>query len=212
MNTRDTLFTHLNVFETFNPKIPASYKKSDYVCLGNIDPVLQYNILQQLEKPKFIIGDTMNFWIERKRADLLKVIACMDILVINESEARLLSDEPNLVRAAKKIMGMGAKNLIIKKGEHGALLFTNGSIFVAPALPLENVFDPTGAGDVFAGGIIGYLAKTNDISSNNLKKAVMYGSAMASFCVEKIGVNGLRNLTEEKIQERVKAFRELSQF
>jgi sugar/nucleoside kinase (ribokinase family) len=183
LNMRDTLFTQLNVFEKFDPKIPEVYRKSKYVCLGNIDPILQRKVLEQIEKPKLIVGDTMNFWIEGKREELMKTMKHLDVLIINESEARLLTQEPNLIRAGKKVIGMGPKILIIKKGEHGALLITENTIFSAPAYPMEDIYDPTGAGDTFAGGFIGWLDKSDDISDENLKKAVVYGSAMASFCV-----------------------------
>lgn len=212
LNMRDTLFTHLNVFEKFDPKIPVAYKNSKYVCLGNIDPVLQRKVLDQIEKPKLVVGDTMNFWIERKRDELVKTLRRIDVLIINDSEARLLTQEPNLIRAAKKVIGMGPKILIIKKGEHGALLVTENTIFSAPAYPMENIYDPTGAGDTFAGGFIGWLTKTDDLSDANLKKAVIYGSAMASFCVEQFSVDGLRDLTYLKVQDRYRSFRDLSRF
>ena len=212
LNMRDTLFTHLNVFEKFDPKIPEIYKKSKYVCLGNIDPILQRKVLEQIEKPKLIVGDTMNFWIEGKREELMKTMKHFDVLIINDSEARLLTQEPNLIRAGKKVIGMGPKILIIKKGEHGALLITESTIFSAPAYPMEDIYDPTGAGDTFAGGFIGWLEKSDDISDENLKKAVIYGSAMASFCVEKFGVDGLRELTYLKIQDRFRSFRDLVKF
>lgn len=212
LNMRDTIFTQLNVFEKFDPKIPEVYRKSKYVCLGNIDPILQRKVLEQIEKPKLIIGDTMNFWIEGKREELMKTMKHLDVLIINESEARLLTQEPNLIRAGKKVIGMGPKILIIKKGEHGALLITESTIFSAPAYPMEDIYDPTGAGDTFAGGFIGWLDKSDDISDENLKKAVVYGSAMASFCVEKFGVDGLRELTYLKIQDRFRSFRDLVKF
>lgn len=212
LNNRDTLALHLNVFEKFNPKIPESYKKTKYICLGNIDPVLQRRVLEQVEKPKFVVGDTMNFWIETKRDELLKTIPLFDAFILNDSEARLLSNEPNLLRAARKIREMGAKTLIIKKGEHGALLFHNEQIFSAPAYPLEDIFDPTGAGDTFAAGFAAWLARTDDLSHENIKRAVIYGSTMASFCVEKISVDGLRDLSYLKIQDRFREFKELSRF
>jgi sugar/nucleoside kinase (ribokinase family) len=212
LNMRDTLFTQLNVFEKFDPKIPEIYKKSKYVCLGNIDPILQRKVLEQIEKPKLIVGDTMNFWIEGKHDELMKTMKHFDVLIINDSEARLLTQEPNLIRAGKKVIGMGPKILIIKKGEHGALLITESTIFSAPAYPMEDIYDPTGAGDTFAGGFIGWLEKSDDISDENLKKAVVYGSAMASFCVEKFGVDGLRELTYLKIQDRFRSFRDLVKF
>ena len=212
LNVRDSLFTHLNVFEKFDPKIPDGYRNSKYVCLGNIDPVLQRRVLEQIEKPKLVVGDTMNFWIEGKKNELLKTLKHIDVLIINDSEARLLTQEPNLIRAGKKVMGMGPKILIIKKGEHGALLLTENTVFSAPAYPLDNIYDPTGAGDAFAGGFMGWLDKSDDISDENLKKAVIYGSAMASFCVEKFGVEGLQDLTHLKVQDRFRSFRDLSKF
>ena len=212
LNVRDTLFTKLNVFEKFDPKIPDSYRRSKYVVLGNIDPVLQRRVLEQIEKPRLVIGDTMNFWIEGKRNELMETLKILDVLIINDSEARLLAHEPNLIRAAKKIISYGPKILIIKKGEHGALLVTDNVIFSAPAYPMENIYDPTGAGDTFAGGFIGWLAKSDDVSDENLKKAVIYGSAMASFCVEKFSIEGLKDLTYLKIQDRFRAFKDLSDF
>ena len=212
LNQRDTLALNLNVFEKFDPKIPESYKKTKYICLGNIDPVLQRRVLEQVIKPKFVVGDTMNFWIETKREELLKVIPMFDAFILNDSEARLLSNEPNLLRAARKIREMGAKTLIIKKGEHGALLFHEDLIFSAPAYPLEDIFDPTGAGDTFAAGFTAWLAKTDDLSHENFKRAVIYGSTMASFCVEKISLDGLRNLSYLKIQDRFREFKKLSLF
>ena len=212
LNNRDTLSLNLNVFENFNPVIPESYRKTKYICLGNIDPVLQKRVLDQVETPKFVVGDTMNFWIESKRKELLDVIPLFDAFILNDSEARLLSNEPNLLKAARKIKEMGAKTLIIKKGEHGALLFHNDTIFSAPAYPLENIFDPTGAGDTFAAGFAAWIAKTDDLSSDNMKKAVIYGSTMASFCVEQVSVDGLRDLSYLKIQDRYREFKTLSQF
>ena len=212
LNQRDTLALNLNVFEKFDPKIPESYKKTKYICLGNIDPVLQRRVLEQVIKPKFVVGDTMNFWIETKREELLKVIPMFDAFILNDSEARLLSNDPNLLRAARKIREMGAKTLIIKKGEHGALLFHEDLIFSAPAYPLEDIFDPTGAGDTFAAGFTAWLAKTDDLSHENFKRAVIYGSTMASFCVEKISLDGLRDLSYLQIQDRFRKFKELSRF
>lgn len=212
LNNRDTLATHLNVFEKFNPKIPEKYKKSRYVCLGNIDPVLQRRVLEQIDKPRLVICDTMNFWIEGKNAELKKTLELIDVIVLNDSEARLLSREPNLIKAARVIRAMGPKIVIIKKGEHGAMLITEQTIFTAPAYPMENIFDPTGAGDTFAGGFVGWLGKTDDFSEENLKRAVIYGSAMASFCVEKFSVEGLADLTYLQVQDRFRAFRELSRF
>lgn len=212
LNMRDTLYTDLNVFEKFNPVIPEGFKKSAYVCLGNIDPVLQLQVLESLNKPRLIVGDTMNYWIESKPRELAKTLKAMDMLVLNESEARLLANEPNLIKAAKKIIEMGPKIIIIKKGEHGALLITLETIFSAPAYPLENIYDPTGAGDTFAGGLIGWLARTDDLSGENLKRAVIYGSTLASFCVEKFSVDGLKDLTYLQIQDRYRSFMQLSRF
>jgi sugar/nucleoside kinase (ribokinase family) len=212
LNSRDTLATDLNVFEKFDPKIPERYRKSRFVCLGNIDPVLQRRVLEQIEKPRLIICDTMNFWIERKNADLRETLKHIDVIVLNDSEARLLACEPNLIKAARVIRGLGPKIVIIKKGEHGAMLITEQTIFSAPAYPMEDIFDPTGAGDSFAGGFVGWLGRTDDLSEENLKKAVIYGSTMASFCVEKFSVDGLRDLTYLQIQDRYRAFRELFRF
>jgi sugar/nucleoside kinase (ribokinase family) len=212
LNVRDTLTTQLNVFEKFDPKIPPKYKNSTYVCLGNIDPVLQLRVLDQIERPRMVICDTMNYWIEGKNRELLETLKRIDILILNESEARLLSKEPNLIKAARVIRGMGPKIVIVKKGEHGALLITETTVFSAPAYPMENIFDPTGAGDAFAGGFVGWLGRTDDLSEENLKRAVIYGSALASFCVEKFGVDGLKDLTYLRIKDRFRAFRELSRF
>jgi len=212
LNNRDTLSLNLNVFEKFDPKIPNSYKKTKYICLGNIDPTLQRRVLEQVEKPKLVVGDTMNFWIETMPEELKKTIPLFDAFILNDSEARMLAQESNLLRAARKIREMGAKTLIIKKGEHGALLFHEDQIFSAPAYPLESIFDPTGAGDTFAAGFTAWLAKTDDLSHENFKRAVIYGSTMASFCVEKISVDGLRDLSYLKIQDRFREFKELSRF
>ncbi len=211
MNNRDTLFTELNVFQDFDPVIPENYKKSEYVLLGNIDPTLQLRVLKQIISPKFIVCDTMNLWIYIKNAELLEVIKQVHVLIINDSEARLLTKEPNLIKAAKMIMKMGPEFLIIKKGEHGALLFSEDKIFSAPAYPLESIFDPTGAGDTFAGGFIGFMHKTQNLSFENMKKAVIYGSALASFCVEHLSTKGIENLTQTKIQERFKEFLSLTE-
>jgi len=212
LNVRDSLFTHLNVFENFDPIIPEKSKKSSCVILGNIAPTLQMNVLDQLENPKFIVCDTMNFWIDGTREDLLTVLKRVNMLIINDSEARLLSKEPNLIKAAHIIMEMGPQYLIIKKGEHGALLFGDDTIFSAPAYPMENIFDPTGAGDAFAGGFTGYLHKNRDFSFDNLRRAVIYGSVMASFCVEKFSTKGLENLSFLEIHNRYLEFKELSSF
>jgi len=212
LNSRDTLLTQLNVFEKFDPVIPDAFQKSSYVCLGNIDPVLQRKVLAQIKKPRLIVGDTMNYWIETKPNELRETLKVLDVLVVNESEARLLTKEPNLIKASKKIIKMGPRFVIIKKGEHGALLVAEDTIFSAPAYPLENLYDPTGAGDSFAGGFVGWLAKTDDCSPENLKRAVIYGSAMASFCVEKFSVDGLRDLSNLKIRDRYRSFMEISRF
>lgn len=213
MNTRDTLVTDLNVLLEFNPILPEAYKTSDYVLLGNIDPDLQMKVIDQMSsKPKLVVLDTMNFWMDIALDKLKAVIAKVDVLTINDSEARQLSGEYSLVKAAKKILAFGPKYLIIKKGENGALLFHENNIFFAPALPLEEVFDPTGAGDTFAGGFIGYIAKTGDTSFDNMKRAIIYGSAMASFCVEKFGTERLKELDIEEIHDRVEEFVSLSQF
>ncbi len=210
LNVRDTLFTELNVFENFDPVIPDNFKKSKYVCLGNIDPMLQLKVLDQMLDPQFIVCDTMNYWIEGQREELLKLLQRVHVLVINDSEARLLANEPNLIKASKIITDMGPHILIIKKGEHGAMLFTNDTIFSAPAYPMEMIFDPTGAGDSFAGGFTGYLFKTRDLSPNNLKCAVIYGSSMASFCVEKFSTKGLEELSYLQVQDRYREFLNIS--
>lgn len=210
LNVRDTLCTELNAFEYFDPKIPEKAKSAKYALLGNIDPVLQYKVLQELNNPRFVVCDTMNFWIEGKKEELLKTLKKVHVLIINDSEARLLSKEPNLIKAAKIIREMGPEILIIKKGEHGALLFAEDKVFSAPAFPVENIFDPTGAGDSFAGGFTGYLHKTQDLDFDNLKRAVIYGSVMASFCVEKFSVKGICELDNLRIQERFREFLALS--
>lgn len=212
LNVRDTLFTELNVFEKFDPIIPENARKSKFICLGNIDPILQSKVLDQMENPQFVVCDTMNYWIEGKKKELLELLPRVNVLIINDSEARLLAQEPNLIKAAKLIRNMGPEILIIKKGEHGALLFAEETIFSAPAFPLESIFDPTGAGDSFAGGFIGYLFKTRDLSPENLKRAVIYGSTMASFCVEKFSTKGLEDLSYLQIQDRFRQFMYLSRF
>jgi sugar/nucleoside kinase (ribokinase family) len=214
MNSRDTLVTDLNVLLEFNPVIPQSYYDSDILLLGNIDPNLQLRVIEQLPtRPKLVVMDTMNFWMTPTFVNTLhEVMKKVDVLAINDAEARELSGEYSLVKAARKIMKMGPAYLIIKKGEHGALLFHDNEVFFAPALPLEDVFDPTGAGDTFAGGFCGFLDKSRDISFENMKRAIIYGSAMASFCVEKFGAERLRNLTQNDIEDRVKDFIDLVQF
>lgn len=212
LNVRDTLYTDLNVFENFNPKIPNHLRKNRFVLLGNIQPSLQMRVLDQMTNPHFVVTDTMNLWINNTKDELLEVLKKTDVLIINDSEARLLTNEPNLIKAAKMIMEMGPEYLIIKKGEHGALLFSEDSIFSAPAYPLENIYDPTGAGDAFAGGFAGYLHKAGDISFENLKRAVIYGSTMASFGVEQFSTKGLEELSTLKIHDRFLEFLELSRF
>ena len=213
MNTRDTLVTDLNVLADFNPIIPESYQGAEFVMLGNLAPATQLSVINQLkQKPKLIILDTMNFWMTVALDDLKEVLKKVDVLMINDSEARELSGEFSIVKAAKKIMDMGPRFLVIKKGEHGALLFHGNHVFFAPALPLEEVFDPTGAGDTFAGGFIGHLAKTKDISFDNMKTAIIVGSAMASFCVEKFGPNRLKEITKADIDDRIKEFVQLVNF
>jgi sugar/nucleoside kinase (ribokinase family) len=213
MNNRDTLVTELNVLADFNPIIPESYQDSDFLMLGNLTPTVQKNVIQRMKKrPKLIVMDTMNFWIESFRKDLDEVLGMVDVLTINDAEARELSGEFSLVKAAKKILTMGPKYLIIKKGEHGALLFHESHVFFAPALPLEDVFDPTGAGDTFAGGFIGYVAQTEDIGYENMKRAIIFGSALASFCVERFGTERLMDLKEEEIDKRLQEFVDLVQF
>jgi len=213
MNTRDTLDTQLNVLENFDPIIPEEYSESDYLMLGNLAPVVQRQVIERMAKrPKLIVMDTMNFWMDIMMDELKQTLKMVDVLSINDEEARQLSGEYSLVKAAQVIMEMGPKYLVIKKGEHGALLFHEKEVFFAPALPLEDVFDPTGAGDTFAGGFIGYLAQTDDISFENMKRAIIHGSALASFCVEKFGTERLVNLTAEEIDHRLKQFIDLVQF
>ena len=213
MNTRDTLETQLNVLGTFQPVVPDAYQGSEFLMLGNLHPGVQISVINQLkERPKLIVLDTMNFWMESAMPDLQTVLGMVDVLMINDSEARQLSSQYSLVKAAKEILKMGPKYLIIKKGEHGALLFHDNHVFVAPALPLEEVFDPTGAGDTFAGGFIGHIAHTRDISFDNMKTAIIVGSAMASFCVEKFGTTRLREITRADIDARIQDFVELVQF
>jgi len=210
LNSRETLVTELNVLADFDPIIPDAYQDCKYLMLGNLAPQVQRLVIQRLvNRPKLIVMDTMNFWMDIALDELIATIEMVDVLSINDEEARQLSGEYSLVKAAKKIMGMGPKFLVIKKGEHGALLFHKNKIFYAPALPLEEVFDPTGAGDTFAGGFIGYLAATDDISFENMKRAVIHGSAMASFCVEKFGTERLLNLSAEEVEAREAQFAEL---
>jgi sugar/nucleoside kinase (ribokinase family) len=213
MNTRDTLDTQLNVLMDFDPVVPESQKNCEFLMLGNLMPTIQRKVIEQIPvRPKLIVMDTMNFWMESMMDELLKTIAMVDVLTINDEEARLLTNEYSLVKAAQKILTMGPKYLIIKKGEHGALLFNNKQVFFAPALPLEDVFDPTGAGDTFAGGFIGYIVKSRDVSFDNMKRAIIYGSAMASFCVEKFGIENLLDLSDEQVENRVQDCIDLVQF
>ncbi len=213
MNTRDTLETQLNVLGDFNPVVPESYQDCEYLMLGNLAPAVQSSVITQLKKrPKLIVMDTMNFWMEIAMDDLKKTISMVDVLMVNDSEARQLSGDFSLVRAAATIMKMGPKFLIIKKGEHGALLFHDNKVFFAPALPLEDVFDPTGAGDTFAGGFIGHIARTGDISFENMKTAIIVGSAMASYCVEKFGTERLRSIDKSDISGRLDEFVQLVNF
>lgn len=213
MNSRDTLATELNVLETFTPVVPKDYQNADIVMLGNLHPLTQQSVLDQMsKKPKLAILDTMNFWMDIAMDDLKAVLKNVDVITINDEEARQLSGEYSLVNAAKKIYTMGPKYVVVKKGEHGALLFHEDNMFYAPALPLAEVFDPTGAGDTFAGGFSGYLAKTENISFENMKKAVIYGSALASFCVEKFGTERMLTLTDSEVYERLQQFKDLTQF
>jgi sugar/nucleoside kinase (ribokinase family) len=213
MNSRDTLATDLNVLANFDPILPDSYQDCEFLLLGNLSPQVQQTTIQRLKKrPKLIVLDTMNFWMDIALDELLATLKLVDVLTINDAEARQLSGEYSLVKAAEKILQMGPSYLIIKKGEHGALLFHENQVFSAPALPLAEVFDPTGAGDTFAGGFIGYLAKVGTINFNNMKNAIIYGSALASFCVEKFGTERIKNLSEEEISARVKEFVSLTSF
>jgi sugar/nucleoside kinase (ribokinase family) len=213
MNTRDTLETQLNVLGSFRPVVPDSYQDCEFLMLGNLLPSVQLSVINQLKnKPKLVVLDTMNFWMDTAMPDLEKVLRKIDVLLVNDAEARQLSGQYSLVSAAKAIMEMGPKYLIIKKGEHGALLFNEDKVFFAPALPLEVVFDPTGAGDTFAGGFIGHIARTKDTSFENMKSAIIIGSAMASFCVEKFGTTRLKELKREDIDSRIQRFKELTKF
>jgi sugar/nucleoside kinase (ribokinase family) len=213
MNERDTLDTQLNVLANFTPVVPESYQDAEFLMLGNLVPAVQMSVLNQMKKkPKLVVMDTMNFWMETAMSDLEEVLKKVDVLLVNDSEARQLSGQYSLVKAAKTIMAMGPKYLVVKKGEHGALLFHGDKVFVAPALPLEEVFDPTGAGDTFAGGFVGHLAKTKDISFENMKTAIIVGSAMASFCVEKFGTTRMKEINKEDIQNRIQQFVDLVNF
>ena len=213
MNTRDTLETQLNVLENFNPIVPEAYKDADVLMLGNLHPSVQLGVIEQMsKKPKLVVLDTMNFWMDCALTELKQVITKVDVITINDEEARQLSGEYSLVKAARVIANMGPKYVVIKKGEHGALLFNNNKAFFAPALPLEEVFDPTGAGDTFAGGFSGHIAGTGDISFENMKKAVIHGSNLASFCVEKFGTERMVSLKKQEISNRLREFKELTQF
>ncbi len=213
MNSRDTLATELNVLAEFNPLVPVSYRDSKVVMLGNLHPSTQLSVIEQMtSQPELVVLDTMNFWMDNALDDLYKVMKKIDVITINDEEARQLTGEYSLVVAARKIHEMGPKYVVIKKGEHGALLFNNDQVFFAPALPLEEVFDPTGAGDTFAGGFVGYLARTDDFSFDNMKNAVIYGSTLASFCVEKFGTQRMENLSKDEVFKRLQQFKNLTQF
>ena len=213
MNSRDTLATELNVLADFNPVVPQAYKDASVVMLGNLHPIVQSSVLNQMtSQPKLVVLDTMNFWMDCALLELLEVIKRVDVITINDEEARQLSGEYSLVKAAAKIQTMGPKYVVIKKGEHGALIFHNKDVFFAPALPLEEVFDPTGAGDTFAGGFSGYLSQSEDISFENMKNAIIHGSNLASFCVEKFGTERMVNLNKEEVYDRLKQFKALTQF
>jgi sugar/nucleoside kinase (ribokinase family) len=212
LNSAETLETHLGVFSRFSPKIPGQFRNAPFVFLGNIDPRLQLDVLQQVEKPKLVACDTMNFWIQSRRPDLIELLKHVDLVTLNDGEARQLTEKVNLVQAAKWIMDCGPSHVIIKKGEHGAFMFNREHIFFAPAFPLENVFDPTGAGDSFAGGFIGYLARTGDLSEANMRRAVMYGSVLGSFAVEKFSTERLMTLTRAEVDARIRDLRQLVAF
>jgi len=213
LNSRDTLITDLNVLADFNPVVPENYKDTDFLMLGNLHPSVQMAVINQIpNRPKLVVLDTMNFWMDNTLDELMEVISKIDVITINDEEARQLSGEYSLVKAAQKIHEMGPKYVVIKKGEHGALLFNDDNVFFAPALPLEEVFDPTGAGDTFAGGFIGHIAKSGDISFENMKRAVISGSNLASFCVEKFGTERMENLSQDEIQKRLLQFKLLTQF
>jgi sugar/nucleoside kinase (ribokinase family) len=212
LNSAETLETHLGVFSHFDPKVPERFAAPDFLFLANIDPRLQLSVLRQVERPKLVACDTMNFWIESRRPDFLELLKHVDLVTLNDGEARQLTEQTNLVRAARLIMDRGPTHVVIKRGEHGAFLFHGSTIFFAPAYPLENVFDPTGAGDSFAGGFIGYLARTGDLSEANMRRAMIYGSAMGSFAVERFSMERLMTVTKSEIDERVRAFRQLVMF
>ncbi len=212
LNEAHTLDTRLNVFESFKPELPSGFEDAEFVFLANIDPELQLQVLKQVKKPRLVASDTMNFWIEGKRDALVETLAHVDLLVINDAETRQLAGEPNLVKAARIIRDMGPRTLVVKRGEYGVIMFRDDSAFAAPAYPLESVFDPTGAGDTFAGGFMGYLAATNDFSEANLRQAIVFGSVMASFTVEKFSLDRLRTLEYEEIRSRFRLFKQLTHF
>ncbi|MDY6847565.1 MAG: PfkB family carbohydrate kinase [Thermodesulfobacteriota bacterium] len=212
LNEAHTLDTRLNVFESFKPELPSGFEDAEFVFLANIDPELQLQVLKQVKKPRLVASDTMNFWIEGKRGALIETLAHVDLLVINDAETRQLAGEPNLVKAARIIRDMGPATLVVKRGEYGVIMFRDDSVFAAPAYPLESVFDPTGAGDTFAGGFMGYLAATNDLSEANLRQAIVFGSVMASFTVEKFSLDRLRTLEYEEIRSRFRLFKQLTHF
>ena len=212
LNTRETLFTHLNVFEAFKPSLPDRYRDTPYVFLGNIGPDLQLEVLDQMKQPRFVAMDTMNYWIERTPEDLARVLERVDALLVNDSEARQLAREPNLVKAARRINKMGPKIIVIKKGEHGAMMITSEKFFWAPAYPLENVFDPTGAGDTFAGGFMGYIARTENVDDRVLRQAVIYGSTFASFVVENFSLERIRDISKDEIHQRIAEIHSMTSF
>ncbi|MBC7790069.1 MAG: sugar kinase [Anaerolineae bacterium] len=212
LNSAETLETHLGVFSHFSPKIPDQFRRAPFVFLANIDPRLQREVLRQVERPRLVACDTMNFWIESRRPELLDLLEHVDLITLNDGEARQLTEQSNLVKAARWILARGPRHVVIKKGEHGAFMFTESTVFFAPAYPLENVFDPTGAGDAFAGGFMGYLARTGDLSEPNLRRAVIYGSAMGSFAVEQFSISRLLDLTHKEIDQRVRDFHRLVSF
>lgn len=212
MNSRDTLATEVNVLGEWDPKVPEKWKSPDVLMLGNLHPLVQLSVLEQIERPELVVLDTMNFWMDSAWDDVVNIVSKIDVLTINDEEARQLSKEFSLRKAANVILDMGPKYLIIKKGEHGALLFSKNEVFFAPALPLEEVFDPTGAGDTFAGGFAAYLAKSGDFSFENMKRAIIYGSALASFTVEKFGTDRLAELTRDELADRIKIFKSLTDF
>lgn len=212
LNDRDTIYTKLNVFENFRPRIPDRLAASEFVFLANIDPELQLSVLDQVSSPKLVACDTMNFWIESKREVLGKLLKKVDIMIMNDSECRELAGEPNLIKAARMVLDMGPKTIVVKKGEHGALMADHESFFSAPAFPCEDVFDPTGAGDSFAGGFMGQLAKTKDVSAANIRRAVIFGTVMASFCVEQFSVDGMASLDQADMEDRFRALKDLSNF